>query len=166
MGHWTISCWPKLNNDSECLAFRVFMHLLNLEMEIFCNFDNRSAPTLSDRFQGNSTEFSVFLCCILTFSPACLFALVYMVKQLSRELRVMDQNPTKGSFEKRCCPRFSCIVNSRLACAARVTVFVVCVCLSVSLHEQSVAPQAIPRIQRRIKVEKYVGFFPCLGITA
>ena len=30
--------------------------------------------------------------------------------------------------------------------------------LDISLHEPSIAPQAIPRIQCRIKVEKYVGF--------
>ena len=70
--------------------------------------------------------------------------------------------------------RKSYIINPRRACAARVTVVVVCVCLSVrpraiSLHEPSIAPQTIPRIQCRIKVEKYVGFSLKLlrsGITA
>ena len=53
-------------------------------------------------------------------------------------------------------------INPRRACTARVIVVIVCVCLvcprAISLHEQSIAPQMIPRIQRRIKVDKDVGF--------
>ena len=54
------------------------------------------------------------------------------------------------------------LFNPRCACAARVTVVVMCVCLSVcpsvcpraiSLVEPSIAPQTIPRIQRQIKVK-------------
>ena len=65
--------------------------------------------------------------------------------------------------------RSTLIVNRRCSCAARVTVVVVCVCQSVrypdiSLHEPSIAPQTIPRLQRRIKVEKYVGFSETNGV--
>ena len=45
----------------------------------------------------------------------------------------------------------------RRACAARVTVVVVSVCLSASYLEQSIAPQTMPRIQRRSMVEINVG---------
>ena len=50
------------------------------------------------------------------------------------------------------------VVNPRRACAARVTVVVVCVCLSVnpraiSLHESSIPSHKTPRSQRHIKVE-------------
>ena len=64
------------------------------------------------------------------------------------------------------------LINPRRACAARVTVVglsvrAVCpsvrlsVCLfgDISLLEPSIAPQTILRIQRSIKVGKYVGFF-------
>ena len=50
------------------------------------------------------------------------------------------------------------------ACAARVTVVVVCVCLSVcllfdnSLHEWLFASKTNAHIQRRMEVKKYVGF--------
>ena len=54
------------------------------------------------------------------------------------------------------------------ACAARVTVVVVCVCLSVclsvcllfdnSLHEWLFASKTNTHIQRRMEVKKYVGF--------
>ena len=47
-------------------------------------------------------------------------------------------------------------IDPRHACAARVTVVIVSLWLLV--HEPSIALQTIPRIQRRIKVEKYVGF--------
>ena len=52
------------------------------------------------------------------------------------------------------------VVNPRRACAARVMVVAVSVCLLpyISLHELSIAPQTIPRIQHRIKVERYMGF--------
>ena len=66
------------------------------------------------------------------------------------------------------------LINPRRACAARVIVVVLSVCLSVcpraiSLHEPSPAPQTMPRIQRPRKVEKYVGFSLkqlCPGVTA
>ena len=65
------------------------------------------------------------------------------------------------------------VINPRRACAARVTVVGLCVspsvcqsvrpsvCLfgDISLLEPSIAPQTILRIQRSIKVGKYVGFF-------
>ena len=54
------------------------------------------------------------------------------------------------------------------ACAARVTVVVVCVCLSVclsvcllfdnSLHEWLFVSKTNTHIQRRMEVKKYVGF--------
>ena len=45
------------------------------------------------------------------------------------------------------------VVNPRGACAARVIVVAVCVCpRAISLHEQSIAPQTIPHIQRRINI--------------
>ena len=46
------------------------------------------------------------------------------------------------------------VVNPRGACAARVIVVAVCVCLrAISLHEPSIAPQTIPCIQRRINIK-------------
>ena len=64
---------------------------------------------------------------------------------------------------------FVMFINPRRACAARVTVVGLCVspsvrpsvCLfgDISLLEPSIAPQTILRIQRWIKVGKYVGFF-------
>ena len=62
------------------------------------------------------------------------------------------------------------VINPRRACEASVTVVVVSVSMSVcllgdiSLLVLSIASQTIPRIQCRIKVEKYVGF-SCIKIT-
>ena len=55
----------------------------------------------------------------------------------------------------------SLTLGAHAQCTCRVCLSV---CMSVrpraiSLHEQSITPQMIPRIQCRIKVERYVGFY-------